>query len=239
MNTPAQRQVTRAALIEQNTQRAIEQRDEWVAIIQSRVSALIERNQHVAVEWVDGRKGGIVGTMKENSFVVALALVIDSIDFEFFTDILGNDDADKVPAQVYIQAKTVVKIVNLIFALAGGQMNKLSAYTLQVVYNALHNGGSLSKQGGHAALTKRVSAVDLPNQEQIVSRANFTTGTANAQLPQVRELLRVLQLADINKNKKDDPIVMRAQCITMLQELFNNAGITEAQVNKVLETEPV
>lgn len=211
--------------ISKNQETAIALRDAMVGAISARVQNLIENEKPVAVEWA-----GIVKTIDgENGqgFVNALAALQGFIDFAPMLAILPNFDKTKVHATAYVQAKTVVKVVNLAHALAGGTSDKLSAYTLQVLAAALDNGGALSLQGAQASLSRRVAK---PDTESITSRASYSVGTASAQSSQVRDVLRVLGLAEVNKGKRNDVLRLSDTAQEKLRALFaEGVDMTETE----------
>lgn len=211
----------RQTRITKNQQAATETRDRIVAIIGARKQALIDAQQPVAIEW-----DRIVKNVSQPGFVNALAALHGFVSFDTLCDILPNHDKRAVVATRYVQAKTVEKVVNLTYALAGGTTDKMSAYTLQVVAGLLANAGALTITGAQATLSRRIAK---PDDVTLNSRANYTTGTAGAQASQVRDLLRVLGLAEVNKGKRDDRATLTPQAIEKLGALFaEDPDLTEA-----------
>lgn len=222
--TPARvngRFVSKRALMSEGQALAQATRDQWVTTISARVQALTDAGQHVAVEWA-----GITKTISEPSFVNALAMLqaSGSIECETLTRILGNAERTKVAKTEYVQAKTVQKIVNMVHTLAANDLHKLSDYTSQVLYAALHNGDALSIQGARASLSRRVSNVDLPRGETVDKRAPYTPGTACSQASQVREVLRILGLAAVDKGRKSDVLELNPDRAQALRDLYVTAA---------------
>lgn len=186
----------------------------WADSIALRVGKLQDAGKPVAVEWA------LIGkTLGNESFPNALALLIGSgsIETETLTRILPTHEGRGTG---YVQAKTVQKIVNMIFTLAAGDVGKLSDYTSQVLYHALQNHDALSIDGARASLSKRCSRIDLPNRENIDKPANYSTGTASSQASQVREVLRVLGLATVEKYKKGDTFKLNEKRVEALRGLY-------------------
>lgn len=208
---------TRKTIAQDFNAQAVEIAQTWAASIDARVTKLQDRGEFVAVEWAI-----IKSTISAESFAVALAMLIgsQSIDTAPLSRMLPLCKWETT-RENYIQAKTVQKIVNLIHTLAANDLHKLSDYTSQVLYAALHNGDALSIPGALASLSKRVSNVDLPNGEQVTKRGSYSTGTASAQASQVRMLLGALGLAQVTKGKKGDTFVLDATRVQNLRALYD------------------
>lgn len=203
---------------------AVTVRDTMVALIEARKSALADNGRTVAVEWASILK--TISGENGQGFVNAVAALHGLIDLQPLCDILPNWDDKQTPAARYVQAKTVQKVVNLMHALAGGTTDKMSSYTLQVLRAALDNGGNLSLTGAQASLSRRVAR---PDAEVLTSRANYSVGTASAQSSQVRDVLRVLGLAEVNKGKRNDTFKLNEGALSKLREVFAmNDNATEA-----------
>jgi hypothetical protein len=186
-------------------------------LIATRVQTLIDNNQAVAAEW-----SRIDNTLSNESFPNALAVLMGArvIDVAGLVDIIGNTREQAASPAHYVQAKTVEKWCNMVFTLASNDLHKLSDYTSQVIFAALHNGSALSIDGARAALSKRCSRVDLPRREEITNPANYTVGTASSQASQVRDLLRVLGLAAVNKGGRGDVFEIHPDKVAALRALY-------------------
>lgn len=223
----------RTARASKHQVQALALRDAMVNAIDRRVTALTDAGTHVAVEWAIIRKG-IAGDNGQG-FVNALATLHGLIDVAPLVDMLPNHDAKGTPAVRYVQAKSVQKVVNALHALAGGTCDKMSAYTLQVLRAALDNGGAISLTGAQASLSRRIAK---PDAVTLTSRANYTPGTASAQASQVREVVRVLKLGDVNKGKRDDTLTLSEQALTKLRAVFamgEGEQVTEGEGETVTE----
>lgn len=200
--------------------KALKQRDTMIEKIASRVQYLTDNNQHVAAEWAR-----IVKHINDDSFVNSLALLDGALDIAGFTDKLAN--VNKSDRANYVQAKTVEKIVRMVHAFALRDLSKLDTYQQQVINNALHNAGDMSITACQASLSRRVECEGL--REQIKSRASYTTGTASSQTGQVRDVLRVLGLAEVNKGKRGDVFKLNQARMNVLREIFDVAQVEESE----------
>lgn len=185
-----------------------------ISSIDRRVTRLTDTGRTVAVEWAKIRS-----SIENPGFVNALSVLMGtgSIDIEQLQRVMPNAD---VKGTGYVQAKTVQKCVNMVHTLAANDLHKLSDYTSQVLNAALHNGNALSIAGGLASLSKRVQGIDLPNNENVTSRADYTPGTASAQTSQVREVFRILGIAEVNKGKRGDTFTLNPARVEALRGLY-------------------
>lgn len=186
-----------------------------ITSIDRRVTRLQDTGRTVAVEWAKIRS-----SIDNPGFVNALSVLMGtgSVDIEPLQRIMPNAD---IKGTGYMQAKSVQKVVNMVHTLAANDLHKLSDYTSQVLNAALHNGNALSIAGGLASLSKRVQGIDLPNGEQVTSRADYTPGTASAQTSQVREVFRVLGIAEVCKGKRGDTFTLKPEKVEALRTLYS------------------
>lgn len=168
----------------------------------------------VAVEWAR-----IIPAVKDQSFVNSLALLNGALDVDGLVKVLPNHEGRGTN---YVQAKTVEKVVRMIHAFALRDLSKLDDYQQQVIFNALYNGDALSIRAAQASLSKRVQCEGL--SETIKSRGSYTAGTACAQASQVREVLRVLGIAEVQKGKRDDVLKVNEARASVLREVFAMSG---------------
>jgi polyhydroxyalkanoate synthesis regulator phasin len=171
----------------------------------------IDPTVRIAVEWAR-----IIPAVKDSSFVNSLALLNGALDIDGLVKVLPNAETRGTG---YVQAKTVEKVVRMIHAFALRDLSKLDDYQQQVIFNALYNGDALSIRAAQASLSKRVMCEGL--KETIKSRGSYTAGTATAQASQVREVLRVLGIAQVNKGKRDDVLTVNEQRASVLREVFS------------------
>lgn len=196
---------------------AVQETETMRKLIAARVQTLIDTQQHVAAEWAR-----IDAVLSNESFPNALAVVMGArvVDVPGLVDIIGNTREQAPTPAHYVQAKTVEKCVNMVFTLASNDLGKLSDYTSQVLFAALHNGAALSIDGARASLSKRCSRIDLPRREEITNPGNYTTGTASSQASQVRDVLRVLGLASVNKGGRADVFEIHPDKVAALRALY-------------------
>lgn len=204
-------------LIVNHSVAAAQETETALELIAARVQTLRDNNQHVAAEW-----SRIESTMKNESFPKALAVLMGSgsIDFARFVDIIGNTRESAPTPAHYLQAKTAEKVVNMVFTLASNDLGKLSDYTSQVLFAALHNGSALSIDGARASLSKRCARIDLPRREEITNPGRYSVGTASSQASQVREVFRVLGLATVNKGSRGDVFELNPARVSALRALY-------------------
>ncbi len=205
---------TKKSIVVDHRATALETCAVWSAGCADRVQALIAKNEKPAVEWSKIQK-----VLTNDGFVNALAMLqgVGAITTDNLTRMLPV----MVKGDNYIQAKTMVKALNMITTLACGKASTLSDYTSQVLSAALENKNSLSIRGGLASLSRRVDKVDLPNSEHVTSSARYTPGTACAQNSQVRECLRVLGLASTHKGVKGDTMHLVPERVENLRKLYS------------------
>jgi hypothetical protein len=200
------------------------------AQVMSRVMVETSRkgDEPISIEWAGKdrnafapARGSILNTLENVAFPNAIALLVGtkSIDPARLSRIIGND-ASMGKGDQFVAVKTLQKLVNLIFTLANGEIAQLSDYSSQILNNALSNGDALSIAGCLASLSRRVSSVDLPNQEQIGSKGRYSPGTAGAQTSQVRDALSILGLASITKGKQGDTMILNPERVGNLRALY-------------------
>ena len=191
------------------------QQQQVIAAVQARVDTLNKKKENdpsfiIAAEWAR-----ILPAVKDESFARSLAMLNGALDIDGLCKILPNAEGRGAN---YIQAKTTEKIVKMVHAFALRDLSKLDPYQQQVVYNALYNGDALSIRAAQASLSKRVACEGL--SETIKSRGSYTTGTATSQASQVRDVLRVLGIAEVNKGKRDDVLKINEARAQVLREVF-------------------
>lgn len=188
---------------------------QFTEAVKARVATLEAKKQQdpgtfIAVEWAR-----ITKHVQDPSFARSLAMLHGALDLGFLLRILPNVDTR---GETYVQAKTVEKIVKMIHAFALRDLSKLDGYQQQVIFNALYNGDALTIRAAQASLSRRVSNEGL--SETLKSRGTNTPGTATSQASQVREVLRLLGIAQVNKGARDDKLVMHEDKARVLREVF-------------------
>lgn len=191
---------------------ALALRDALVAAVSVRVEKLTTAGSHVAVEWA-----GITKTLQTEGFANQLALLNGGIDLAPLVRMLPLLKGETVPVN-YVQAKSVQKMLKVIDAFASQSGAAMGDYTVQVLYNALHNGGSLSLNGAQASLSRRVS--NEGSSETLATRGNYTPGTASAQASQVREVVRVLGIGSTVKGKRNDTLTLDPARVEALRAIL-------------------
>ena len=214
--------------ITKNQAHAIETRDALVAAISLRVQKLTDRNEHVATEWAR-----ITKSATTDGFTNQLALLKGGIDLAPLLAAIPRHKSE-TDKNGYVQAKTVEKVMKVINAFATQTSDAMGDYVVQVIYNALHNGGSLSLNGAQASLSKRVS--NEGSSEALKSRGNYTPGTASSQASQVREVVRMLDLGETTKGKRNDIMTLHPKRVEQLREIFNLDGQGEDHTEEQGET---
>ena len=207
-----------AQRIAQNLKVAQAQREQILGAVHARVATYTEANAKPPVEWARIEKA-----INDESFVKSLSMLNGALDI----DALCANVRSTTKGPNYVQAKTVEKTVRMVHAFALRDLSKLDNYQAQVIGVSLFNGGALSLTGAQASLSRRV-AYDQ-GREQIKSRAGYTVGTASSQASQVREVLRVLGLAVVNKGKRDDTFTVNEARAQVLREVFALDAETESE----------
>lgn len=218
MSKTTQARKTRKTIAQDFNARATEVVATWVEGIKIRAEKYAAHDAKAPIELQ-----AFVKIVTNDGFANALAMLIgsESIETDTLTRIIPlTKEWDGAKGSAYVQAKTLIKIANMVHTLAANELHKLSDYTSQVLFAALHNGDALSIAGAQASLSRRVHNVDLPNNEQITNRARYTPGTACAQASQVRDCLGILGLAEVNKGKRGDTLKLNPARVEKLRALY-------------------
>jgi hypothetical protein len=215
------RRAARLAKITEGQTEAQSIADALLAAVNARVSKLEAKGEHIATEWARIKK-----TVQTEGFNNQVALLNGALDFAPLLAAIPRLKTETTPTG-YIQAKTVEKILKVVDAFCVKGSDPLGTFVVQVVYTALHNGGSLSLTGAQASLSRRVS--NEGRSESIPHRAGYSPGTASSQASQVRCALAMLGLADIIKGKRDDVLHLKGERMGELRALFAMQGDEEGE----------
>jgi hypothetical protein len=214
--TTAPKKTTRSTKrVSDNLSIAQQQQAQVIEAVETRMQKLKDKQAQdpsfkIAVEWAR-----ILPAVKDESFARSLAMLNGALDIDGLCKVIPNAEGRGAN---YVQAKTVEKVVKMVHAFALRDLSKLDPYQQQVVFNALYNGDALSIRAAQASLSKRVACEGL--SETIKSRGSYTAGTATSQASQVRDVLRVLGIAEVNKGKRDDVLRINETRAQVLREVF-------------------
>ena len=210
--------------INANLKHARNLRAQFVAGINARIA---HQNQMIEVgdckalspEWARALKWAETDAEGSARQIAALG---KAFDFAHVCDILPNTTG----TDTFIATKVVEKVVKFIDAVFTQSPAHASDYTVQVIFNALKNGGELHLSDVYASLSRRCIGSESSN---LATRGNYTKGTAGAQGSQVRELARVLRFAEVNKGKRADVMRIKPERMVELCELFGVTSVEQEQ----------
>ena len=203
--------------INANIKRARELHAQFVAGINGRIAhqqagidAGIAGCDKVSPEWARALKWA---TDDSEGTIRQIAALGRAFDFANLCDVLPLT----TKGARYVQAKTVEKCFKFVNAVFTQDPTRATDYTVQVLYNALHNGGELHIDDVQASLTRKTSPTDTAN---LATRGTYSKRTAGSQGSQVRMLADVFKFAEVCKGKRDDVMRIKPELMGELRELF-------------------
>lgn len=204
----------------------------------SRKAALIESGKNIPVE-LTRKNSGIIANLdpEANSyreFLHAVNATKTFIDFSFFTSVLAKHHFSGANDALYVQCKTIEKVIKLIKAFGFKDARKLDPHSRLVLINTLVQNGVISSKNAFATLV-RVEFDALDEQTVLRVRApgnGYSPGTGNTQISSTREMLRILKLTEGVKGARDAEIVLldesKAAMVQHFDEFAKYCGISDA-----------
>jgi hypothetical protein len=123
----------------------------------------------------------------------------------------------------FIAVKANVKIVNMLYAIGVRMLSKVDEYSVTIIANAFHNDGTMLAKSALVCLSNGIEYTEQDTAQVIKYRMRKAESTASTQRSSTREMLRVLQLADIQKAHKGDSIPLNEKGKKILAPLFADA----------------
>ena len=130
-------------------------------------------------------------------------------------------NGDKAVKTDYVQTKSVQKIIDLMRAVAQGL--KPTDNNLRIVIEGmLQYDDHLTVKECCAVQSRNVQRDELSTgiRDNVSAKARYSVGTASSQAGQVRDVLRILNLATVQKGKKGDDATLNEYGRELLQPLF-------------------
>lgn len=105
----------------------------------------------------------------------------------------------------YVALKVITKIRQCIYALATKMKSELDPYTNSILFNLSKN-ETLTMKSGLVCLSKQVQYSELESVQNIRALLDVSINTATTQLSSSRQMLRFLDVCNVQKAKKNDVI---------------------------------
>lgn len=105
----------------------------------------------------------------------------------------------------YVAIKVITKIRQCIYALATKQKRELDQYTNSILFNLSKN-QELSMKDGLKCLSKAIEYDELDQVAHVRAIIDCGVNTATTQLSSSRQMLRFLNVCNVQKNKRGDVI---------------------------------
>ena len=157
-----------------------------------------------------------------NAHAVA-ALESANVDVSALASLISN--SDKANANAFVAKYAVEKIVKIALAFAQDSFTMLDDYTQSIVLNA-RKLAKLNAKSALVCLSRDIEYTSDDAQQSVHRYKHCEATTASTQRSSTREALRVLNIAHVTKNKRDDAIEfadsdsarkMQALCDSVLQ----------------------
>lgn len=163
----------------------------------------------------------IESAMKKWSDAIAKIAVerMTQTDFDRVAKLIAN--GDKSVKTDYVQTKSVQKIIDLMRAVAQGL--KPTDNNLRIVIEGmLQYDDHLTVKECCAVQSRNVQRDELSTgiRDNVSAKARYTVGTASSQAGQVRDVLRILNLATVQKGKKGDDATLNEYGRELLKPLY-------------------
>lgn len=110
----------------------------------------------------------------------------------------------------YIAVKVLIKLISTLYAMQHGHIDQLDNYT-RIIGANLCKLNDMTNKSNYVCLSKSVVYDELDRVQALSTRAGgkgYTVGTASSQAGQVRQVLRILGIADTVKGKRDDTMIL-------------------------------
>lgn len=157
-------------------------------------------------------------------------------DFEPLLKIAAKPKQSNGNDAQYIQMKSLEKVLKFTKAFGLKDFRILDNHSRSITINAMVNSGLISSKGAFATLVRcEFDALDSQD-ERLVARNNYTSGTGSTQLSSTRELFRMLGLCDSVKGERNAPIIFTDAAKTALIEHFE---IIASKTNVTLDDQEI
>ncbi|WP_297478349.1 hypothetical protein [Ferrovum sp.] len=154
-----------------------------------------------------------------DNVVTAAKKVMTQTDFDAVANMLQN--SDKKAHSGYMQVKSIVKLADIVRALAQG-IRPTSNNLCVAISALLHNGNHANIKELIVAQSRAARETDMMNvrSDYQARSATYTIGTASSQTGQVRDVMRVLDFATVNKGKRNDDLILNEYGLKVLGAVF-------------------
>jgi len=145
---------------------------------------------------------------------------MNQTNFDAVAALIANGDKT-VGRESYVQTKSVQKIIDLMRAVAQGI--KPTDNNLRIVIEGmLQYDDHLTVKECCAVQSRNVQRDELSTgiRDNVTAKARYTVGTASSQAGQVRDVLRILGLATVQKGKKGDDATLNEYGREVLKPIF-------------------
>jgi hypothetical protein len=160
---------------------------------------------------------------------------------------ISNDCADNLAknqqstvkaSDEFIGVKVNEKIFKTLDAIGLKMVSKLDGYTATIVSAALHNDGICFAKTALVVLCRDIEYNGEEQSQVIKHRMRVAVSTADTQKSSTRMMLRALNLAVIDKRKKDDIITLTESGKKIFSALFGNIAddSEEVETSEELQT---
>lgn len=122
----------------------------------------------------------------------------------------------------FIAVKANVKVLNMLYAIGNKMLSHLDEYSQTIIANAFKNENTLFAKSALVCLSKGIEYTEFDVAQVIKYRMRKAESTASTQRSSSREMLRVLNLAEIHKRIKGDNITLTEKGQTILKPFFSD-----------------
>ena len=182
--------------------------------------ALVARKEKAPIE--QHKQIDYALTALSDAVVESAQKVMTQTDFNAVSAMLKNHD--KAMRANYMQVKSIVKLSDIVRAIAQGI--KPTSGNLNIALSAMmNNANHANVKELIVSQSKAARETDLTNiRSDFQARsASYTVGTASSQTGQVREVMRVLNLATVTKGKRNDDAKLTEYGLAMLAKVYPKA----------------
>ena len=145
----------------------------------------------------------------------------------FFADATGSVILDKVSNLIdieslarqiaivdksnadFVAVYALQKIRKMVYSIANNSKSFIDGYSNSILHNMCRLQSEITNKSAQVALSKSVEYTEFDKQQSVKRLVNVAASTASTQASSTRMMLRVLNIATVNKNKNSDEFTFR------------------------------
>jgi hypothetical protein len=146
-----------------------------------------------------------------------------------FSNYVSMQSSDKKASVSFVAVKANVKILHFLSAIGSKDSAAIDNYSAAIISNTFENDNALTAKSALVTLTKNLEFDALDVVQKIKNRCRVAVTTASTQRSSSREAMRVLNLATVTKNKRDDVISLTDEGTKIFASLFMRDDVVTSE----------